>query len=77
VRTTPLHLALGPEPVLGFLHEPGAEPDPPRAPVLLLGPFGWEDMCSYRARRDWAGHLAGRGHRVLRLDLPATGDSAG
>ena len=47
------------------------------AAVLLLGPFGWEDICSFRARRAWAKHLAANGHPVLRLDLPGTGDSAG
>ena len=45
--------------------------------VLVLPPFGWEEVCSYRARRDWAVHLADRGHTALRIDLPATGDSAG
>ncbi len=69
----PLHLSLGPEPVLAVLH-PGARD---RTAVLLLPPFGWEEMCSYRPRRDWAEHLAARGHPVLRLDLPGTADSAG
>ncbi len=69
----PLHLPLGPEPVLAFFHQG----TPARPALLLLPPFGWEDMCSYRARRDWAEHLAGRGHPVLRLDLPGTADSAG
>jgi pimeloyl-ACP methyl ester carboxylesterase len=46
-------------------------------PVLLCPPFGWEDMTSYRGRRDWAEHLAAAGHPVLRIDLPGTGDSAG
>jgi len=46
-------------------------------PVLLLAPFGWEDMCSYRSRREWALHLAAGGRTVLRIDLPGSGDSAG
>lgn len=45
--------------------------------VLLLGPLGWEDMCSYRPRRAWAHDLAAAGHPVVRLDLPGTGDAAG
>ncbi len=54
----------------------GAEPRRQRA-VLLCPPFGWEDMCSYRSRRDWAEHLAQAGYAALRLDLPGSGDSAG
>ncbi len=45
--------------------------------VLLCPPFGWDDMCSYRARHDWACQLAGNGHPTLRIDLPGSGDSAG
>lgn len=45
--------------------------------VLVVPPFGWEETASYRARRDWAVRLAGLGHDVLRIDLPATGDSSG
>ncbi len=54
----------------------GAEPHEQRA-VLICPPFGWEDMCSYRSRRDWAEHLAQAGYSALRLDLPGSGDSAG
>ena len=28
----------------------------------MTTPFGWADACSYRARLEWAHHLAGRGH---------------
>jgi pimeloyl-ACP methyl ester carboxylesterase len=56
-------------------------PEPGRAKaqtgILLLPPFGWDDLATYRARRDWAVHLASRGHGVMRIDLPGTGDSAG
>jgi pimeloyl-ACP methyl ester carboxylesterase len=48
-----------------------------KSAVLLCPPFGWDDMCSYRSRRDWADHLARRGHPTLRIDLPGSGDSAG
>ncbi len=50
---------------------------PRQTAVLLCPPFGWEDMCSYRIRREWAEHLARTGHTTLRIDLPGSGDSAG
>ena len=54
-------------------------PDEPRGrpAVVLVPPFGWEEIASHRAVRDWAAHLAAHGYPVLRLDLPGTGDSAG
>lgn len=45
--------------------------------VVLCPPLGWEEVCSYRPRRAWASSLAGAGYPVLRVTLPATGDSAG
>jgi alpha-beta hydrolase superfamily lysophospholipase len=62
-------------PMFAAFH-PGAGPRRQRA-VLLCPPFGWEDMCSYRSRRDWAEHLARAGFPALRLDFPGSGDSAG
>jgi pimeloyl-ACP methyl ester carboxylesterase len=64
------------QPVFCVLHSP-AVGDPPRRAVLVCPPFGWEETCSYRARRDWAEHLAAAGHPALRIDLPGSGDSAG
>src|SRR5271155_4300175 len=70
-----------------YLQGPGTPPffallhrgvgTPRQTAVLLCPPFGWEDMCSYRIRREWAEHLAHTGHRALRIDLPGSGDSAG
>ena len=45
--------------------------------ILICPPFGWDDVCSYRSRREWASHLALGGKPALRFDLPGSGDSAG
>ncbi len=71
----PLYLQGLHEPVFGLLHEPSS----PRrdTAVLICPPFGWEEVCSYRSRREWAEQLAAAGHSTLRIDLPSTGDSGG
>jgi pimeloyl-ACP methyl ester carboxylesterase len=71
----PLYLDGSGKPVFAFLH-PGAELGK-RTAVLMCPPFGWEDMCCYRVRRDWAQGLAQDGYTTLRIDLPGSGDSAG
>jgi hypothetical protein len=45
--------------------------------VVIVPPFGWEDMSSYRPRRMWAEALAAAGATVARIDLPGSGDAAG
>lgn len=72
----PLYLHDGPDAVFGLFHEPaeGAAGD---TAVLICPPFGWDETCSYRSRRDWAQHLAAEGFPCLRVDLPGTGDSGG
>jgi len=62
-------------PVFAILHKPVGRPR--ETAVLLCPPFGWEDMCSYRIRREWAEQLAREGHTALRIDLPGSGDSGG
>jgi alpha-beta hydrolase superfamily lysophospholipase len=64
------------EPVFGFFH-PAAADARRRSGVLFCPPFGWDEVCSYRSRRDWAQDLAQAGFPALRIDFPATGDSAG
>jgi pimeloyl-ACP methyl ester carboxylesterase len=72
----PLYLGEGSGAVFGVLHEPAATNASALA-VLICPPFGWDDICSYRSRRDWATQLAAAGHPTLRIDLPGSGDSAG
>jgi alpha-beta hydrolase superfamily lysophospholipase len=69
-------LATEPDPVLAFLHSPPGDAHRGTA-VLICPPFGWEEMCSYRARRRWAEALATAGYPTARFDLPGTGDSGG
>ena len=45
--------------------------------LLIVSPFGWEDVCSYRPLRSMARRFALRGVPTLRFDLPGTGDSSG
>ncbi len=71
----PLWLDLGHEPLLTFLHEPEGAAKP--TAVLFVPPFGWDEMTSYRARRNWARALAAAGYPTGRFDLPGSGDSGG
>ncbi len=71
-----LYLSVGSELVFAVYHA-AADAAAEDTAVLICPPFGWEEVCSYRPRRDWAEDLAGRGHPTLRLDLPGTGDSSG
>jgi pimeloyl-ACP methyl ester carboxylesterase len=63
------------EPVFALFHAPHGPKR--KTAVLICPPFGWEDVCSYRSRREWADQLAGAGFPTLRIDLPSTGDSGG
>lgn len=64
------------EPVFALFDGPAGE-GPRRPGVLICPPWGWDELASYRSRRRWAEMLAAEGHPVLRIDLPATGDSGG
>jgi len=45
--------------------------------VLIVPPFAWEDVCSYRPLRFLGRTLAANGIPALRFDLPGMGDSSG
>lgn len=72
---TPLYLTAASCPLFALLHRPPG--DARGTGMLLCPPFGWDEICSYRARHDWAARLAQAGYPTLRLDLPGTGDSGG
>jgi dienelactone hydrolase len=69
-----LYLETPSGPVFALLTEPS---DPRGSAVLIVPPFGWDAVASYRPRRAWAESLAGAGHLAMRIDLPGSGDSAG
>jgi alpha-beta hydrolase superfamily lysophospholipase len=72
----PVYLDAASEPIFGFFHAP-ADSSPRRLSVLICAPFAWDDVASYRPRREWAEQLASAGHPTLRFDWPGTGDSGG
>jgi len=45
--------------------------------LLMVPPFGWEDVCSYRPLRLLSRMFASHGIPAMRFDLPGTGDSSG
>ncbi len=72
----PVYLENGNGPVFGMFHAAAGGSQSSTA-VLMCGPWGWDEVASYRSRRAWADFLSERGHPVLRIDLPGTGDSGG
>lgn len=72
----PLYLPAKPDVVFGMFHAPAVD-STAKAAVLLLPPWGWDEVASYRSRRTWAEDLAEHGHPTLRIDFPGTGDSGG
>src|SRR3954451_21514074 len=72
----PFYLGPGPDAALCLFHEPPGDA-PPGTGVVLVPPFGWDEVASYRIRRAWADELAAAGHPTVRIDLPGTGDAGG
>ncbi|WP_445149017.1 alpha/beta fold hydrolase [Baekduia sp. Peel2402] len=74
----PLYLHVGEQadPVFGVFHAVEAGEATGDA-VLLLPPFGYDDVCAYRGLRMWALSLSAEGVPSLRIDLPGSGDSGG
>jgi len=70
-----LYIDVDGTPAFCVLHR--AEGEARDTAVLFVPPFGWEEVCSYRVLREWAGRLAAAGFPVLRLTLPSCGDSGG
>ena len=71
-----IYLEGGPEPIFAVFHP--AEPQRARdTAVILCPPFGWDEVCSYRSRREWAQRLAEAGYASIRFSFPGTGDSGG
>jgi pimeloyl-ACP methyl ester carboxylesterase len=61
----------------GLFQPEDPESTPREAAILLLPPWGFEEMCTRKFYRLLAEHLATRGMPSLRIDYPGTGDSAG
>jgi pimeloyl-ACP methyl ester carboxylesterase len=72
----PLYLDTDRGPVFGFMHVGGPEVWSGTA-VVIVGPWGWDEVVTNRSRKEWAEHLSELGHVALRIDLPGTGDSDG
>ena len=56
----------------GYFHSAGGS-----TAILLLSPWGYEELCSRKSFRILGEKLADAGYPCLRLDYPATGHSAG
>ena len=69
-------LNVGAEPLYAVVHRPASDHRRDTA-VLIVPTFGWDDMTSYRARREWARELAEAGFETVRIDLPGSEESVG
>ncbi|MEZ4297437.1 MAG: hypothetical protein R3B70_20915 [Polyangiaceae bacterium] len=71
----PLYFGPKERPLFGQFHSAEARPRGPG--VLIVNPFGHEELHAHRAERHLAERLAAAGFATLRFDLDATGNSAG
>ncbi|HWG07944.1 MAG TPA: alpha/beta fold hydrolase [Solirubrobacteraceae bacterium] len=74
---TAFYLPSGAESVFALFEPPQGGEQRSAVGVLICPQFGNDDLCSYRARLEWARALAAAGHATVRFDLPGTGDSIG
>jgi pimeloyl-ACP methyl ester carboxylesterase len=75
MKTRHLWFGSGNYSLLGHLDVP--QEDCVGTGVVIVPPFGWEEVCSYRPLRFMAQTFARMGFPTLRYDLPGTGDSSG
>jgi pimeloyl-ACP methyl ester carboxylesterase len=73
----PFHIRVGAGAGVFALSDLPALSDGGATGVLIVPPWGWDEVASYRSRRTWAERLAEAGHPTLRIDLPGSGDSDG
>ena len=71
-----LYLTIGPDQVFAVLDLPDQSART-RTGVVIVPPFGCDELCAHRSLRRWARTLAANGRAALRIDLPGTGDSSG
>ena len=73
----PFYIGSGASAAFAVFHPAASAAPSGKPPVLVCPPWGWDDVASYRVRREWARRLAVAGFPTLRFDLPATGNSGG
>lgn len=62
---------------IGLFMSEDEQAAPRQAAVLMLSPWGFEEMCTRKFFRILSEHLAGQGVPSLRFDYPGTGDAPG
>jgi len=76
-RDRTLYLSGGGSPPVHAVYHPAVGRVRRGVGVVFCAPFGWDEVCSYRSRRDWAQALASDGYPSVRPTYPSAGDSAG